>query len=103
MARGNAEPLESKIHRLAAVLNERDDALDREGVRRALETAGIDPARVTARFHEAAQRLAGDVRRSGKPGPLSLGRAIAQTDTSAVSAKRKAPGSDPAHSVAEPW
>lgn len=103
MAKGKAEPLEHEILRTAALLSEGDDALDREGVRRALENAGIDPARTTARFHEAAQRLAEDVRRSGQAVPLSLQQAIAQTDPSAVSAKRKLSESDAAHSFAEHW
>jgi Zn-dependent peptidase ImmA (M78 family) len=102
MAKGKAEP-EQEILRIAALLGEGDDDLDREGIRRELESSGIDPARTTARFHEAAQRLAEDVRRAGQTVPLSLQQAIAQTEPSVVSAKRKFSESDAVHTFAEHW
>lgn len=103
MAKGKAEPREEEILRIAALLGEGDDDLDREGIRRELESSGVDPARTTARFHEAAERLAEDVRRAGQPVPLSLQQAIAQTEPSVVSAKRRFSESDAAHAFAEHW
>lgn len=102
MAKGKAEP-DEEILRIAALLSEGDDDLDREGIRRELEISGIDPARATARFHEAVERLAEDVRRTGQAVPLALQQAIAQTDPSVVSAKRKFSESDAAHAFAEHW
>jgi Zn-dependent peptidase ImmA (M78 family) len=102
MAKGKAEP-DEEILRIAALLSEGDDDLDREGIRRELEISGIDPAQATARFHEAVERLAEDVRRAGQAVPLALQQAIAQTDPSVVSAKRKFSESDVAHAFAEHW
>ncbi|HEV2322605.1 MAG TPA: hypothetical protein VGS10_01520 [Terracidiphilus sp.] len=69
MAKGNAETREQEILRIAALLGEGYDDLDREGLRRELESSGTDPARTTVRFHEAAERLAEGVRRTGKTVP----------------------------------
>lgn len=82
MHRGKAVPQETEILRIAALLGNEDDALDREGVHRALESAGIDPTRVTARFHEAALRLAEDLRRGGRMALLALQEAITATEPS---------------------
>jgi hypothetical protein len=103
MARSKSEPREQEILRIAALLSEGDDDLDPEGLRRELESSGIDPARTTARFHEAVQRLADDVRRSGQTVPLSLQQAIAQTEPSVVSAKRRFSESDAVHAFAGHW
>ena len=103
MAKGKAESLEQEILRTAALLGEGDERLNRDELNRALENAGIDPARATARFHEAAQRLADNVHQSGQTVPLSLQQAIAETAPSVVSAKRKSLASDTAHSFAEHW
>jgi len=94
MAKGKAESLEQGILRTAALLGEGDERLNRDELNRALENAGIDPARATARFHEAAQRLADNVHQSGQTVPLSLQQAIAETAPSVVSAKRKSLASD---------
>lgn len=82
MARGKAEYWETEILRIAALLGERDDLLTKEEVRHELESAGIGPARVTARFHEDALRLAENLRRARKTVPLALQQAIAQTEPS---------------------
>ncbi len=103
MARGKSEPREQEILRIAALLSEGDDDLDREGLRRELESSGIDPARTTARFHEAVQRLADDVRRSGQTVPLSLQQAIAQTEPLVVPLKRRFSESDAVHAFAKHW
>lgn len=103
MAKGKAEPREQEILRIAALLSEGDDDLGREAIRRELESSGIDPVRTTARFHEAVERLAEDVRRAGQTVPLALQQAIAQTDPSVVSAKPKFLESDAAHAFAEHW
>src|SRR5580704_6577026 len=103
MAKGKAESLEQEILRTAALLGEGDEGLNRDELRRALENAGIDPERATARFHEAAQRLAENVHHSGRTIPLSLQQAIAETAPSVVSAKRESLASDTAHSFAEHW
>ena len=47
-------PLEMRILRLADLLSEGDEDLDRDGVCGELESAGIDPAAPTARFNAAA-------------------------------------------------
>jgi hypothetical protein len=88
MDRDKAESLEKEILRIAALLGEGEDRLDQEGVRRALENAGINPARVTARFHEGALRLAEDLRREGRIVPMFLQEAIAATEPSAALSRR---------------
>jgi Zn-dependent peptidase ImmA (M78 family) len=103
MARDKAEPREQEILRIAALLGEGDDDLDREGIRRELENSGIDPAQTTARFHEGVERLAENVRRAGQTVPLALQQAIAQTEPSVVSAKRRFSESDAVHAFAEHW
>ena len=103
MARGNAEPLEREILRIVALLGEGDEGLDREGLRRALGSAGIDPARATARFHEAALRLAEDVARVGRTVPLYLQEAIAATQPSAKPMQRESKEPDAAQAFAEHW
>jgi hypothetical protein len=103
MARSKAEPLEREILRIAALLSEGDEGLNRDGLRQALESAGIDPARATARFHEAALRLAEDVSYTRRTVPLSLQQAITETEPSAVSAKRESQEPDASHAFAEHW
>lgn len=70
---------EMKILRLATLLSEGDEGLDRDGLRLALDSAGIDSAVLTARFHAAAFRLVEDLRSQGETVPLSLEQAIART------------------------
>lgn len=89
MAKGKAGSPEHEILRIAALLGDGDDSLDREGLRRALENSGIDPARATARFHEAAEGLAEAVRRSGQKVPLSLQQAITATASSTAPQHRE--------------
>lgn len=103
MAKGKAEPLEREVLRIAALLSESDHAFGREELRRALESAGIDPKRVTGRFHEAAQRLAEELHDAGQAVPLSLQQSIAETEPSAVSARRESIEPDAAHAFAEHW
>ena len=69
---------EMKILRLATLLSEGDEGLDRDGLRLALDSAGSDSAVLTARFHAAALRLE-DLRSQGETVPLSLEQAIART------------------------
>ena len=82
MARGKGKSLKTDIVRIATLLGEGCDALDHEGIRRELESAGIDPAQVTARFHQGALRLVEDLRRAGQTAPLALQQAIAATEPS---------------------
>jgi len=89
MAKDKMESWETEMIRIARLLGERDDTMNKEEVRHALESAGIDPARVTARFHERALRLAEDLHREGRMVPLALKQAIAQTEPSAA---RSRPG-----------
>ncbi len=103
MAEGKAEMPEREILRMAALLGEGDESLGREELRRTLESCGIDPARATARFHEAAQRLAEDVSHAGRTVPLSLQQAIAATEPSTLSAQKESPDPGIAHAFAEHW
>ena len=103
MAEGKAELPEREILRMAALLGEGDEGLERKELRRTLESYGIDPARATARFHDAAQRLAEDVSHSGRTVPLSLQQAIAATEPLALSAHKESPEPDTAHAFAEHW
>lgn len=103
MANGKADPLERELLRIAALLGEDDRGLRRDELRRALQSAGIDPTRATERFHEVAQRLAEEVHDAGQAVPLSLQQAIAATDPSAVSAKHESLQPDAAHAFAEHW
>jgi hypothetical protein len=103
MAKGKAEPPESEILRAAALLSEGDEGLGRDELRRALESAGIDPARATARFHEAARQLAEDVRRAGRMVPLSLQEAIAATVPPALPTQRESPEPETPRAFAEHW
>jgi hypothetical protein len=74
-----SRPFEMKILRLATLLSEGDEGLDRDGLRLALDSAGSDSAVLTARFHAAALRLVEDLRSQGETVPLSLEQAIART------------------------
>lgn len=103
MAEGKAEVPEREILRMAALLGEGDEGLGRKELRRMLESFGIDPARATARFHEAAKRLAEDVSHAEQAVPLSLQQAIAATEPSAPSAQKESPEPDTAHAFAEHW
>jgi Zn-dependent peptidase ImmA (M78 family) len=103
MAEGKAEMPEREILRIAALLGEGDEGLERKELCRTLESCGIDPARTTARFHEAAQRLAEEVSQAGRTVPLSLQQAIARTETSALSAQKESPKPDISHAFAEHW
>ena len=76
MAMGKLKSLEMEILRVAALLSEGDEGLNQEELRRALDSAGIDPAQSTSRFHEAVLRLAEDLRRGGQMAPLSGQEAI---------------------------
>jgi len=84
MAKDKVELWEMEVIGIARRLGERDDALSKEEVRRALESSGIDPARITARFHKRALRLSEDLRHAGKAVPLALQQAIAATEPSAA-------------------
>jgi hypothetical protein len=103
MAKGKAEPPEHEILRAAALLSEGDEGLGRDELGRALESAGIDPARVAARFHESARLLAEDVRRAGRTVPLSLKEAIAASELTAVPTQRESPEPETARVFAEHW
>ena len=103
MAKGKAEPPEREVLRIAALLSEGDQELGGVELRRALESAGIDPNQATGRFHEAAQRLAERVHRAGQTVPLSLQQAIAATDPSAVVPHAELAKPDAALAFAEHW
>lgn len=103
MAEGKAEMPEREILRMAALLGEGDEGLGREELRRTLKSCGIDPARATARFHEAAQRLAEDVSHTERAVPLSLQQAIAATEPSVLSAQRESLEPDISRAFAEHW
>jgi len=103
MAEGKAEMPEREILRMAALLGEGDEGLGREELRRTLKSCGIDPARATARFHEAAQRLAEDVSHTERAVPLSLQQAIAETEPSVLSAQRESLEPDISRTFAEHW
>src|ERR1700678_1655770 len=103
MAKGKAEPPEHEILRAAALLSEGDEGLGWDELGRALESAGIDPARTAARFHESARQLAEDVRRAGRTVPLSLQEAIAASELTAVPTQRESPEPETAHVFAEHW
>jgi hypothetical protein len=103
MAKGKAEPPEHEILRAAALLSEGDEGLGRDELGRALESAGIDPARAAARFHESARQLAEDVRRAGRTVPLSLQEAIAASELTAVPTQRESPEPETARVFAEHW
>jgi hypothetical protein len=70
---------EMKVLRLVTLLSEGDEDLDGDGLRLALDRAGIDSEVLTARFHAAALRLVEDLRSQGEMVPLSLEQAIART------------------------
>lgn len=91
MVKHKVESLETEIIRIAALLRKRDDALNKEEVRRALESAGIDQARVMARLHEGALRLAEELRRDRQMVSLALQQAIAATEPSAALSRRARP------------
>lgn len=103
MAKGKAEPLEREVLRIAALLSEGDHALGREELRRALESAGIDPKRATERFHGAAKRLAEDAHDAGQTVPLVLQQAIAATEPSILSAAHQSQQQDAVHAFAQHW
>jgi len=71
--------VEMKILRLVTLLSEGDEGLDRDGLRLALDSAGIDSGVFTARFHAAALRLVEDWRSQGETVPLSFDQAITRT------------------------
>ncbi len=103
MAEGKAESPELEILRIAALLGEGDEGLGHYELRRAIESDGIEPARATARFHVAAQRLAEDLSHAGRTLPMSLQQAIARTEPSALSAQQQSPEPDTAHAFAGHW
>ena len=103
MAEGKAELPEREILRIAALLGEGDEGLGHNELTRALESARIDPARATARFHEAAQRIAEEVSDAGRTVPLSLQQAIAVTGPSALATLRDSSYPGIAHAFAEHW
>jgi hypothetical protein len=88
MAMGKLKSLEMEILRVAALLGEGDEGLNQEELRRALDSAGIESALSTARFHEAVLRLAEDLRRGGQMVPLSGRRPSTATEPSAAPSRR---------------
>lgn len=91
MAKDKVESFETEIFRVAALLGEGDEGLNKEELRWALESAGIDPALFVTRFHEAVARLGEDLRREGRTVPLSVQEAIATTELSAAPSRRAQP------------
>jgi hypothetical protein len=81
---------EEELIGMAALLGEGDDALDRNEVRHLLRGSGISPDKATARFHEAALKLAERERTAGREVPLALDQAIQATGTSSVSQHQSA-------------
>jgi hypothetical protein len=78
MSKPNNEPLAEGILRLADSLAD-DNATSDDELRRQLQESGIDPDRLTARFHRSATQIAKREQAASRPLPLALQQAIEAT------------------------